>query len=148
MALFFEDLEVGQQFNSVGRTITNHDVLTFAGVSGDFNQLHTDDEFANKSPYKGRIAHGVLVMAIATGLTQRLGIFDGSALALLGLEWKFKGPVMLNDTISFRMTIESLRETSKGDNGIVVRRYEMLNQHGDVVQNGSITVMMRKRNAR
>lgn len=145
MTLYFEDLQVGQQFESVGRTVTDHDVMTFAGISGDFNQLHTDDEFAKKGPFGGRIAHGVLVLAIATGLTQRLGIFDGSALALLGLEWKFKGPVLLNDTVRFRMTIDSLRETSKGDRGIVVRRYEILNQRDQVVQEGTITVMIRKR---
>ncbi|KZY41871.1 dehydratase, partial [Roseovarius sp. HI0049] len=119
MALFYEDLHVGQVFESVGRTVTDHDVMTFAGISGDFNQLHTDDEFAKKSNFGTRIAHGILVLGIATGLTQRMGIFDGSAIALLGLEWDFKGPVKINDTIYLRMTIGSLRESKKGDRGIV-----------------------------
>lgn len=145
MALFYEDLHVGQVFESVGRTVTDHDVMTFAGISGDFNQLHTDDEFAKKSAFGTRIAHGVLVLGIATGLTQRMGVFDGSAIALLGLEWDFKGPVKINDTIHLRMTIGSMRESKKGDRGIVVRDYEILNQRDDVVQTGKISVMIRKR---
>lgn len=145
MALFYEDLRVGQVFESVGRTVTDHDVMTFAGISGDFNQLHTDDEFAKKSPFGTRIAHGVLVLGIATGLTQRMGIFDGSALALLGLEWEFKGPVKINDTIHLRMTIGSMRESKKGDRGIVVRDYEIINQRDEVVQTGKISVMIRKK---
>lgn len=145
MALFYEDLHVGQVFESVGRTVTDHDVMTFAGISGDFNQLHTDDEFAKKSAFGTRIAHGVLVLGIATGLTQRMGVFDGSAIALLGLEWDFKGPVKINDTIHLRMTIGSMRESKKGDRGIVVRDYEILNQRDEVVQTGKISVMIRKR---
>ena len=145
MVLFYEDLHVGQVFESVGRTVTDHDVMTFAGISGDFNQLHTDDEFAKKSTFGTRIAHGVLVLGIATGLTQRMGVFDGSAIALLGLEWDFKGPVKINDTIHLRMTIDSMRESKKGDRGIVVRDYEILNQRDEVVQTGKISVMIRKR---
>lgn len=145
MALFFEDLHEGQVFESVGRTVTDHDVMTFAGISGDFNQLHTDDEFAKSSPFGTRIAHGVLVLGIATGLTQRMGVFDGSAIALLGLEWEFKGPVKINDTIRLKMTIGGLRESKKGDRGIVVRDYEILNQRNELVQTGKITVMVRKR---
>lgn len=143
MPLFYEDLEVGQVFESVGRTVTDHDVMTFAGISGDFNQLHTDDEFAKNSHFGRRIAHGVLVLAIATGLTQRMGIFDGSALALLSLQWDFKGPVYINDTIHLKMTIDSLRLASKGDRGIVGRRYDMINQKDEIVQTGTINVMIR-----
>lgn len=145
MALFFEDLEVGQQFESVGRTITNHDVMTFAGISGDFNQLHTDDEFAKTSLFGGRIAHGVLGIAIVTGLTQRLGLFDGTALGLLGLTWNFTGPIYINDTIHFRLTIESKRETKKPDRGIVVRHYEVITQDDKVIQTGTVTVMVKRR---
>lgn len=145
MVLFFEDLHEGQVFESVGRTVTDHDVMTFAGISGDFNQLHTDDEFAKATPFGTRIAHGVLVLGIATGLTQRMGLFDGSALALLGLEWDFKAPVKINDTVRLRMTISGLRESKKGERGIVVRDYEILNQRNEIVQTGKITVMIRKR---
>lgn len=145
MPLYFEDLRIGQQFESVGRTVTNHEVMTFAGLSGDFNQLHTNDEFAKGTPYGERIAHGTLVLAMSIGLTQRLGLFDGTTKGLLGLDWKFKGPVLLNDTIRVRMTVASLRRASKGDSGVVERRYEVLNQRDEVVQEGILTALMRLR---
>jgi len=145
MALYFDDLEVGQTFESAGRTITNHDVMTFAGLSGDNNELHTNDEYAKNSPFGRRIAHGLLVVAITTGLTQRLGLFEVSALALLDLQWQFKGPVYLNDTIRIRLTIDALKATSKGDRGIVTRRYDVLNQRDEIVQVGNLVVMMKMR---
>lgn len=145
MALYFDDLEVGQSFESAGRTITNHDVMTFAGLSGDNNELHTNDEYAKNSPFGQRIAHGLLVVAITTGLTQRLGLFEVSALALLDLQWQFKGPVFINDTIHIRLTIDGLKATSKGDRGIVTRRYDVLNQRDEIVQVGKLVVMMKMR---
>lgn len=147
MGYFFDDLTEGQTFESVGRTITEYDVMAFAGLSGDYNQLHTNREYAKASPFGERIAHGLLVVAIATGLTAQMGLFDGTGLALLGLDWKFKGPVLLNDTIRFRMTIQSKKATSKPDRGVVVRRYEMLNQRNEVVQDGTITLMVRRKAA-
>ncbi len=145
MALYFDDLEVGQTFESAGRTITNHDVMTFAGLSGDNNELHTNDEYAKNSPFGQRISHGLLVVAITTGLTQRLGLFEVSALALLDLQWQFKGPVYINDTIRIRLTIDALKATSKGDRGIVTRRYDVLNQRDEIVQVGNLVVMMKMR---
>ncbi|MDP6345039.1 MAG: MaoC/PaaZ C-terminal domain-containing protein [Alphaproteobacteria bacterium] len=147
MALYFDDLEVGQVFESAGRTITNHDVMTFAGLSGDNNQLHTNDEYAKNSPYGRRIAHGLLAVAITSGLTQRLGLFEVSAMALLDLQWSFKGPIFIDDTIRFRLVIDALKETSKGDRGVVTRRYEILNQRDEVVQIGKLVVLMQKRPA-
>ena len=145
MALYFDDLDVGQTFESAGRTITNHDVMTFAGLSGDNNELHTNDVYARNSPFGQRIAHGLLVVAITTGLTQRLGLFEVSALALLDLQWQFKGPVFINDTIRIRLTIDDLKATSKGDRGIVTRRYDVLNQRDEIVQVGKLVVMMKMR---
>tara|TARA_B100000809_G_C14994296_1_gene479146 strand:+ start:147 stop:593 length:447 start_codon:yes stop_codon:yes gene_type:complete len=143
--LYFDDLEVGQVFESVGRTITNHDVLTYAGITGDNNEVHTNEEFAKNTPFKKRIAHGLLIVGIASGLTQRLGIFNRSAMAALDLQWTFKAPVAIGDTIHIRVTIENMRETSKGDRGIVTRRYDVLNQRDEVVQTGNFVVMMHKK---
>ncbi len=145
MDLYLEDLEVGQVFESAGRTITNYDVMTYAGLTGDFNELHTNDEYAAETPFGRRIAHGLLISAIASGLTQRLGIFNRSSLALLDFQWQFKAPVFIGDTIRFLLTIEDKRETSKGDRGVVTRRYEILNQKDDVVQVGKLVVMMAKK---
>ena len=144
-AKFFEDVEIGQVFESVGRTITDAEVSAFAGLSGDFNQLHTDDEFAKKSPFGGRIAHGLLIVSIMTGLTQRMGIFEGTALALLDLRWQFKRVVKIGDTVRFRMTITEKSETSTPERGVIARHYEVLNQDDDVVQEGTIVIMIRRR---
>jgi acyl dehydratase len=143
--LYFDDLEIGQVFESVGRTITNHDVLTYAGITGDNNEVHTNDEYAKNTPFKTRIVHGILVVGIASGLTQRLGIFNRSAMAALDLQWTFKAAVLIGDTIRIRITIEALRETSKGGRGIVTRAYDVLNQRDEVVQTGKLVVMMHKK---
>jgi len=143
--LYFDDLEIGQVYETVGRTITNHDVLAYAGITGDNNEVHTNDEYAKNTPFKTRIVHGILVVGIASGLTQRLGIFNRSAMAALDLQWTFKAAVLIGDTIRVRITIENLRETSKGDRGIVTRAYDVLNQRGEVVQTGKLVVMMHKK---
>ena len=102
---FFEDFEVGQEFPTCGRTITEGDVLSFAGLSGDFNPLHLDEEFAKQSPFKTRIPHGLCIISIATGLIDKLGVVSGNALAFLELKWKFFKPVMVGDTIRVIMKV-------------------------------------------
>lgn len=148
MGLFFEDLSVGQVFTSPGRTVTEADVVNFAGVSGDFNPLHTDAEHAARTPYGERIAHGVLVLAMATGLRQRGGVFDGTLLGFLEVRsWLFRAPVRIGDTIRVITTITELRETSKPDRGVMVHRVEVRNQRDEVVQDGDFVLLVRRREA-
>ena len=123
----------------------NLDYMPGAGITGDNNEVHTNDEYAKNTPFKTRIVHGILVVGIASGLTQRLGIFNRSAMAALDLQWTFKAGVLIGDTIRVRITIENIRETSKGDRGIVTRAYDVLNQRGEVVQTGKLVVMMHKK---
>jgi acyl dehydratase len=112
-------------------------------VSGDTNPMHTDAVHAAKSPLGQRIAHGTLGMSIATGLSASLGTMDGTAIAALGVdEWRFLKPILFNDTVHLRATVVSARTTSKLDRGVVVRRMELINQHGDVVQSGLMTTMV------
>src|SRR4030095_3410329 len=144
-----EEFEVGQVDESRARTITETDVVTFAWVSGDVNPMHTDAEHSAKSPIGQRIAHGALGLSIATGLSASLGYLEGTAIAALGIdEWKFLKPVLFNDTISLRGTVVSARSTSKADRGVLVRRMELLNQRGEVVQSGLMTTMVLTRAAR
>ena len=91
--IYFADFEVGREYVSVGRTITEADVVAFAGLSGDFNPLHTDATFAAKTPFGQRVAHGMLSASISTGLAQTLGIFEGTTLALMAQTFEYKGPV-------------------------------------------------------
>lgn len=142
---YFEDFLVGEGFTTKARTITETDVVNFAGLSGDFNPLHMDETFARTTPYGRRIAHGLAVLSICSGLSQSLGIFDGTVLAFLGLEWTFVKPVFIGDTIRLRQTVGSARETSKLDRGILVLDSEVLNQDGVVVQRGKRTLMLLRR---
>jgi acyl dehydratase len=144
-----EEFEVGQVDESRARTITETDVVTFAWVSGDVNPMHTDAEHSAKSPIGQRIAHGALGLSIATGLSASLGYLEGTAIAALGIdEWKFLKPILFNDTIRLRATVVSARSTSKADRGVLVRRMELLNQRGEVVQSGLMTTMVLTRAAR
>lgn len=145
MGRFFSEFEVGQSFESGGRTVTEADVVSFAGLSGDYNPLHTDATFAEKTPFGQRIAHGALSVAISTGLGQTLGIFEGTTLALLGMEVAYKGPVFFGDTIRLRLTVSETRPSSRGGKGVVVFRKEILKQDDSVVVEGSWTVLFRDR---
>jgi acyl dehydratase len=146
---YLEDLAEGQRFVSAGRTITEADVVGFAGLSGDFNPIHTDAEFAADSIYGQRVVYGVLVLSIATGLLDRLGVFSGSAMAMLGIEkWTFEAPVFIGDTVRLELTILGVRpSTSKPDRGIVERRFELFNQRDQKVASGRIDVLVRRRPA-
>lgn len=138
-----EEFKVGQVDESRARTVTETDVVTFSWVSGDVNPMHTDAVHSEKSQLGQRIAHGALGLSIATGLSASLGYLDGSAVAALGIdEWKFIKPIFFNDTIHLRATVVSVRPTSKPDRGVLVRRMELVNQHGDVVQTGLMTTMV------
>jgi acyl dehydratase len=98
--LYFEDVEVGFRFETPRRTVTEADLVAFSGISGDFNPLHTDSIFAARSIYGERVAHGALVLSLATGLRQRTGLFDGTLMGLLEIRsWRFAAPVRIGDTI-------------------------------------------------
>jgi acyl dehydratase len=144
-ARYFEDFEIGESFTTRRRTVTEADIVNFAGFSGDFNPIHMDETFARTTPFGRRIAHGMAVLSIATGLSQALGIFEGTLIAFLGLEWNFLKPVFIGDTIYGVQKIASKRETSKPDRGIVILEAEVLNQNGEVVQKGKRTVMMQRK---
>lgn len=145
-SLYFEDLEIGMAFESPARTITEADVVAFAGVSGDFNPLHTDEEFARTTLYGRRIAHGVLALSVVTGLRQRMGVFEGTLMGFLEIRsWRFRAPVYPGDTIRAITSVAELRETSKLDRGVVVQAIEVLNQAGDPVQDGEFVTLLRRR---
>jgi len=144
--LFVEDLTPGLEIESPGRTIAESDILLFAGLSGDYNVIHTDAEFAKSTPYGERIAHGLLGLAIASGLAARSGALEGTVLAFTGLEWKFKAPIKIGDTIRLRARVEKTRLLPSMGGGMVVLAVEVLNQRDEVVQNGTWSLLMKSRN--
>lgn len=145
--LFYEDLAVGAVYKTKGRTVTEADIVNFAGVSGDFNELHLNEEFAKGTQFGKRIAHGLLGLAISSGLTQQLDLYNDTLVAFLGLTWSFKGPVFIGDTIHVVQTIKQKRETKKPDRGIVTFGVQVMNQRGEVAQEGERTLMIRRKSS-
>jgi acyl dehydratase len=144
--LFFEDVDVGFRFETPSRTVSEADLVAFAGVSGDFNPLHTDAVFAADTIYGERIAHGALVLSLATGLRQRVGLFDGTLIGLLEIRrWRFVAPVRIGDTIRVLNEVTELRPTSKPDRGVMVQRIEVLDQNDAVVNEGELVLLIRRR---
>jgi len=144
--LHFEDVEVGFRFETPSRTVTEADLVAFAGVSGDFNPLHTDSRFAESSIYGERIAHGALVLSLTTGLRQRVGLFDGTLMGLLEIRsWRFTAPVRIGDTIRVVCEVIELRETSKPDRGVMVQHIDVLDQDERVVAAGEFVMLLRRR---
>ena len=143
--LYFEDLEPGFEYVTQSRTVTEADIVSFACLSGDFNPLHVDAEFARETVFGERIAHGLLGLSIASGLTSRTGMLEGTTVAFLGLQWRFKGAITIGDTITVRSRVASKRETSKPDRGLVTIASEVVNQRGEVVQEGEKTLLVKRR---
>lgn len=141
--LFFEELEVGAQFKTKSRTVTEADIVNFAGVSGDFNELHLSAAFAEQTQFGKRIAHGLLGLAISSGLTQQLDLYNDTLVAFLGLTWKFTGPIYIGDTVHVVQTIKEKRPTKKPGRGVVTFAVQVVNQRGEAVQEGERTLMIR-----
>ncbi|MGO1166535.1 MAG: MaoC/PaaZ C-terminal domain-containing protein [Janibacter sp.] len=145
---YFEDFEAGQVFRTQGRTITETDIVSFAGWSWDTNPVHTDAEHSARGRFGQPIAHGVLGLSVAMGLASRLGIFERCSVALLGIDgWTFTHPVVVGDTVTCTIHITDARATSKGDAGILEREFVLTNQDGTTVQQGSIGLMVARRPA-
>lgn len=143
----YEEFEIGEQFLSPSRTITEADVVIFAGVSADWNPLHTDEEFARRTPFRKRIAHGMLINSIASGLGNQTGVFDGTTIALMEMVIRYKDPVFFGDTIHLELTVRDKRETSSVRRGIVVFATSVKNQRGEIVVDGEWVVLMRRKRA-
>lgn len=142
--LTFEEFEIGTVYESQARTITEADVVTFAGLSGDFNPLHTDAEFAKTTPFGERIAHGMLTVAISTGMSNWTGLFAGTTIALMEQNIQYKGAVKFGDTVRLQLEVAEKKETSKPDRGIVKFAARMLNQRDELVVDMQWTLLMRR----
>lgn len=139
--LYFEEFALGDSVRSAGRTVTESDIVGFAALSGDWNLIHTDAEYCKGQMYKQRVAHGLLVLSIASGLAVRLGFMEDTILAFRSLEWKFVKPVFIGDTVSLRVTVQEKKAMPRLGGGLVIFKMEVLNQNDEVVQRGSWEIL-------
>jgi len=133
---YFEEFQVGFSVASAGRTITETDVVSFAGLSGDYNQIHTDAEYAREGMFGQRVAHGLLGLAVASGLVAQLGFIEGTVLAFRELTWKFSLPIFIGDTIHVETTVAELKPMRRLGGGAVILDVRVVNQEDKVVQRG------------
>lgn len=141
--LHFEEFEIGGTMQTIGRTITEADIVNFAGLSGDFNRIHTDAEYAASDTFKQRVAHGMLVQSVATGLAVQSGIMEGTVLAFRELTCKFSLPVFIGDTIHVKLEIVSKKAFRRLGGGNIVIKYAVVNQHGKAVQRGEWVMLIK-----
>jgi len=144
--LFWEEWIVGSEYKTAARTITEADIVIYAGLSGDYNPLHVDEEYCKTTQHGGRIAHGPLVYAIAAGLLFQLHLYDDTSIAFLGFEnLRFTKTVKPGDTIHAKIKVLEKSETSKNDRGVIKRQLQVINQHGDVVQEGLQAFLIKRK---
>jgi 3-hydroxybutyryl-CoA dehydratase len=146
MSLYYEDFAIGTVLESRGRTITEADIVNFAGLSGDFVELHTNEEFARKSAFGRRIAHGALVFSISTGLMTQMNVINDTVLAFYGVDkLRFTGPVFIGDTVHVTKRVVDLREKD-AERGIVTFATEVLNQKSEpvIVYTDKLLLMRKK----
>ena len=144
--MYFEEFEVGQKINSAGRTVTESDIVNFAGLSGDYTQIHTDVEFSKSTPIGKRVAHGLLVMSIASGLAAQTGVLEGTVLVFREISnWKFIKPVFIGDTVHVDLIVKSVKEIRRIGGGSVEITLDVQNQENTTVMKGDWVVLMSSR---
>jgi acyl dehydratase len=144
--MYFEEFQPGQKVTTAGRTVTESDIVTFAGLSGDFNQIHCDSEFAKTSPFKQRVAHGLLGLSIASGLVVQTGVMEGTILAFREInEWKFIQPVTIGDTIHVEIEVLETKELRRIGGGSIVLSLDVINQNKQSVMKGAWTALIMSR---
>jgi len=143
MGLYFEEFFVGQRVTTVGRTVSEYDIAAFAGLSGDYNQIHTDAEFSKNTPIGQRIAHGILGLSLASGLAMRTGILEGTVIVFREItEWKFVKPLFIGDTIHVELEVKETRALPRIGGGSVSIELEVKNQKDEACHRGTWNVLV------
>ncbi len=145
---FFEEFEEGVELITPARTITETDIQLFAGLTGDYNQLHTDTEFCKDTIFGQRVAHGLLGLAIASGLGTRLGFIEGTAVALREMTWKFTGPIFIGDTIHLKLQVAHKKAMPRLGMGMITFDVSVVNQKGEAIQKGQWKALIQSQEAK
>lgn len=142
----FEDFAVGEEIRTQGRTITETDAVMWAMFTGDFNPMHVDEELASREGlYERRFPPGLMAVAIASGLKERLGLFTGTGLAIKEQTVRYRRPVTIGDTIRVVLTVDDLRRSRNGSRGTVVFRYDVVREDDEVCAEGEWTMVVAAR---
>lgn len=144
MGRLFDEFRIGQRFETPSRTITEADIGTFAGLTGDYNPVHTDEVFAAATGFGGRVAHGPMGIGMAFGLASRLDLIDGTVVALLGVTWDFKAPMRPGSTIRALIEVVETRNVSNPAHGLLGLAIALVDESGKPLQEGSARLLMRK----
>jgi len=145
--LYFEEFITGASYISRGRTITEADIVTFAGLTGDYNPLHTDAEYAKTSIFGERIAHGMLGLSYTIGMAYQLGFLERTIIAFTEVNWKFRAPIKIGDTVHVEMIVGEVKDAPKMGGGLVTTHLKLVNQHGTVTQKGETIFLVLHRPA-
>lgn len=143
--LYYEDYEIGVTMQTRGRTITESDIVSFAGLTGDYNPMHTDAEYMKESMFGQRVAHGLLTLSYAVGQAYQLGFMERTVLAFRGLEMKFSLPVFIGDTIHAELIVREKKDAARLGGGMVTIDIKIINQNGKTVQSGELLVLVASR---
>jgi acyl dehydratase len=144
--LYFEEFEMGKKFTTAGRTITEADIVSFAGLSGDYNSIHTDAEFAKTTPFKKRVAHGLLILSIVSGLANQTGFIEGTVLAFREIKkWKFSRPVYIGDTVHAEIEVRETKAFARLGGGTVELEFKVKTQDGEVCMKGTWNALIQSR---
>lgn len=144
--LYYEDFEIGYKVVTASRTVSEADIMAFAGISGDWNPMHVDAEYAKTTPFGERVAHGMLGLSIATGLAMQLGFLDRTVEAFTTLEWKFRAPIKIGDTIRAEAEVTQKKSVPGGvGGGFVSFNVVVKNQRDETTQKGSWTIVVKSK---
>ncbi|GBD35055.1 Bifunctional protein PaaZ [bacterium HR36] len=144
--LYFDDVEVGQEWESPGRTVTEADIVHFAGLSGDFNPIHMDHHFAQTTPFRRPIAHGLLTLSLTSGLSVNCPPMRTLALVAIK-DWQFREPVFIGDTLRVRSKVLVKELRGRGKRGLITWQRQVLNQNNKIVQEGITVTLVEARAA-
>jgi acyl dehydratase len=144
--MYFDEFQIGQRILTAGRTVTEADIVTFAGLSGDYNQIHVDAAYSAMAPFGQRVAHGLLITSIASGLAMQTGVMEGTVLAFREInEWKFIKPVFIGDTVHVELEVKETKDLRRIGGGSVTIEISVLNQKDETVMKGVWTVLIASR---
>lgn len=143
---YFEEFEIGRKFTTPGRTMTEADIVAFAGLSGDYNLIHTDAAYAEDTPFGKRVAHGLLSLSVISGLAVRSGFMEGTVLAFREITgWKFSLPVFIGDTIHAEIEVKSAKALPRLGGGALDLEFKVKNQEGKMVMKGTWNVLVQSK---